>query len=187
MMVSPYVKKETPLFITLTLYFLMIVPAASGQVHPVTNESSVHFTIRNFGFKTAGYLAAPEGDIIFNPDDLAVSSFTVTIRSESINTGNESRDEHLKEEEYFDVKKYPLIRYTSSSIKATGKKDSYEAMGTLTIKETSREINIPFKAVKNGNGWSFTGSFAMNRKDYGIGGSSTISNELTVDINVIAR
>ena len=186
-MVSVFVKKEKPLFFVLTLYFLMMVPAVFGQVHPVASESSVHFTIHNFGFKTGGNLAAPEGDIVFNPDDLARASFQVTIKTESINTDNENRDEHLKEEEYFDVKKYPLIRFVSSSIQAAGKKDSYEVKGMLTIKETSREINIPFKAVKKENGWTFTGSFTMNRKDYGLGGSSTLSNELTVDINVIAR
>ena len=170
-----------------TLYFLLVIPLAFGQIHPVAKESSIHFTIHNFGFRTGGSLDAPEGDIVFNPDDLARSSFQVNIKATSINTDNETRDEHLKEEDYFDVKKYPLIRFVSSSIRATGKKDSYEAKGILTIKGTSREISLPFIAVKSGSGWAFTGSFTMNRRDYGVGGSSTISNELTADIKVIAR
>ena len=161
--------------------------AAFGQMHPVAKESSIHFTIHNFGFRTGGTLAAPEGNIEFNPDDLARSSFQVTIKSESINTDNETRDEHLREEDYFDVKNHPLIRFVSSSIRATGNKDAYEASGTLTIKNTSHTISLPFTAEKTGNGWVFTGSFTMNRRDYGVGGSSTISNELMVDIKVIAR
>jgi polyisoprenoid-binding protein YceI len=175
-------------FITvLPLYFLFFMHTAFGQIHTVASESSVHFTIHNFGFKTGGSLAAPEGDILFNPDDLASSSFQVNIKTESINTDNETRDGHLKEADYFDVKNHPLIRFVSTVIRATGKKDSYEAKGTLTIKNTSREISLPFNAVKSGSGWTFTGSFTMNRKDYGVGGSSTISNELTVDIKVVAR
>lgn len=158
-----------------------------GQIHPVANESSIHFTIHNFGFKTGGYLASPEGTIIFNPDDLVTSSFQVNIKTASINTDNESRDEHLREPDYFDVKSYPLIRFISSSIRATGKKDSYEVVGMLTIKKTSREIRIPFNAEKSVSGWSFNGNFTLDRKDYGVGGSSTLSNELTVDIKVIAR
>ena len=177
-------KKEKRLF-ALTLYFLLIIPAVFGQLHTVANESTIHFTIHNFGFKTGGSLAAPE-EISYLIRTISPIFFHVSIKTESINTDNESRDEHLKEDGYFDVK-YPLIRYSSSSIRATGKKDSYETRGTLTIKETSREISIPFQAVKNGNGWSFTGGFIMNRKDYGVGGSSTLSTELTVDINVIAR
>ena len=158
-----------------------------AQYHPVAGESSVRFSLKNFGLKTGGSLEAPEGDIVFNPDDLTKSSFRVTIKVESINTDNESRDEHLKEESYFDVKNYPLIRFVSSSVKETDKKGSYQTLGTLTVKNKSKEITIPFTAEKNGNGWTFSGSFKMNRRDYNVGGSSTLSDEVTVDIKVVAR
>jgi polyisoprenoid-binding protein YceI len=171
----------------LLVYFLLVIHSGFGQIHPVAKESSIHFSTHNFGFRTGGTLAAPEGDIDFNPDDLTKSSFNVTIKSSSINTDNESRDEHLKEEDYFDIKNYPLIRFVSSAIRATKKKGEYDAVGLLTIKKTSREILLPFTAEKNGEGWQFSGSFTMNRRDYGIGGSSTISNELTVNIKVLAR
>ncbi len=38
------------------------------------------------------------------------------------------------EDDYFDVKNYPKIRFVSTSIRATGKNGEYEATGTLTIK-----------------------------------------------------
>jgi polyisoprenoid-binding protein YceI len=171
----------------LAFCLLLNIQHAFAQIHPVVKESSIRFTIHNFGFKTGGTLAGPEGEIVFNPDDLGASFFRVNIKSESINTDNESRDEHLKEEDYFDVKNHPLIRFISTSVRSTDRKDNYEAKGTLTIKNTSREISLPFVAVKTGNDWSFSGSFIMNRKDYGLGGSSTISNELTVEIKVLAR
>jgi polyisoprenoid-binding protein YceI len=186
-MISLIRRKNLIPFSSLVLFFFLSAQIAFSQMHPVSNESSIRFTIHNFGFKTHGTLAAPEGKIEFNPDDLAGSSFQVTIKSESINTDNESRDEHLREEDYFDVKNHPLIRFVSASIRSKGKKNDYEATGTLTIKNTSRTIIIPFTAEKTGGGWTFTGSFTMNRRDYGIGGSSTISNELTVDIKVVAQ
>lgn len=128
--------------------FSFLLQSAFSQIHPVASESSVLFSLKNFGFRTGGKLDAPEGDIFFNPDDLSKSSFRVTIKTESINTDNGSRDEHLKEPDYFDVKNYPLIRFVSSSVKSGSKKGSYEAMGTLTIKNKSREISIPFTAEK---------------------------------------
>jgi polyisoprenoid-binding protein YceI len=158
-----------------------------AQYHPVTGESSVRFSLKNFGFKTGGSLDAPQGDIVFNSDDLTKSSFQVSIKTESINTGNESRDEHLKEATYFDVKNYPLIRFVSSSVKESDKKGSYQTLGILTVKNKSKEITIPFTAEKNGNGWTFSGSFKINRKDYDVGGSSTLSDEVTIDIKVVAR
>lgn len=157
-----------------------------SQYHPVAKESGIRFTIHNFGFKVNGSLGAPEGDISFNPDDPGRSSFRVTIKSETIFTDNDSRDEHLRSEDYFDVKNYPLIRFVSSSVRSAGKSGQYEATGTLTIKNKSKEIQLPFTAEKKGDGWMFNGSFKMNRRDYGIGGSSTLSNELTVDIKVLA-
>jgi len=170
-----------------SLSFFLMVGTASGQMHPVEKESSIRFVIKNFGFNTNGSLADPTGDISFNPDDLSKSSFNISIKSESINTDNENRDEHLRNEDYFDVKKYPLIRFVSSSLHSTNKKGEYSVTGTLTMKDKSKEITFPFNAVKNGNGYHFTGSFKMNRRDFNIGGASTISNELTVNINVVAE
>ena len=74
------------------LFFFLFLSCQCGfaQYHPVAGESSVQFSLKNFGFKTGGSLDAPEGDIVFNPDDLTKSSFRVTIKAESINTDNES-------------------------------------------------------------------------------------------------
>jgi polyisoprenoid-binding protein YceI len=167
--------------------FLLMVQTAAAQFHPVASGSTIKFSTKNFGFRANGTLAAPEGDIQFTPDDLKKSFFHVTIKSSSINTDNDSRDNHLREEDYFDVKNHPLIRFVSDNIRATGKKSGYEAAGTLTIKNKSREITLPFTAEKTANGWLFTGGFTMNRRDYDVGGGSTISNEIAVEIKVLAQ
>jgi len=179
--------KKRILFSGFLICFLFINQSASAQLHPLAKESGVNFTIHNFGFKTGGKLDPPEGDIVFNPDNLPGSYFKMTIKSASINTDNDSRDEHLRADTYFDVKNYPLIYFVSENIQATNKKGAYIVVGKLAIKNKSEEISIPFTAEKNGNGWLFSGSFNMNRRDFDIGGSSTISNALTVDIKVLAK
>ena len=80
-----------------------------------------------------------------------------------------------------------MIRFESSSVKMNGKIRSYETTGILTIKNKNKEVTLPFTAEKNGNGWMFSGIFKLNRKDYDIGGSSTLSDEVTVEIKVVAR
>jgi polyisoprenoid-binding protein YceI len=170
----------------LLLCFILVCRSSNGQIHPVAKESSVHFSIRNFGFKVGGTLDAPDGDMLFSPGDLSKSYFHVTIKSASVNTDNNSRDEHLRESDYFDVKNYPVISFVSDNIRATGT-NGFEAIGRLTIKNKNKEIRLPFTAEKKGNGWLFTGSFTMNRRDYDVGGSSTLSNDLSVDIKVLAR
>jgi polyisoprenoid-binding protein YceI len=63
----------------------------------------------------------------------------------------------------------------------------------LTIKDKSKEISFPFTVVQGSGGAApgggdvtFKGAFTINRKDFGVGGTSTISNELTVSLTVAA-
>lgn len=173
--------------IRLSFLFIFTIQQNFAQYHPVSKESTVHFTLHNFGFKVTGQLDPPEGDIRFNPDSMSTSYFNVTIHSQSINTDNESRDAHLKEEDYFDIKNYPLIRFVSEKMIPANKKGDFETLGLLKIKNITKEKTIPFHAVKAGNGWRFTGNFKMNRIEFGIGGSSTISDEVLVELNLLAQ
>jgi polyisoprenoid-binding protein YceI len=183
----PFFRKYLISKMTLLVFYVMMIESSFGQMHPVAKESSIVFTIHNFGFKVTGSLEAPQGDIRFNPDSLPDSYFKMTIKSASVNTDNNTRDEHLREEEYFDVKNYPLISFVSASIQAAGNKGNFTASGKLTVKNNTKDIQLPFTAVKTGDGYLFTGNFKMNRRDFGVGGGSTLSNELTVDIKVLAR
>ena len=166
---------------------IMGIKGVFSQINPVAAESAIHFTIHNFGFKVSGILDPPVGDILFIPDDLRKSYFRITLKSMSVNTNNETRDRHLREENYLDVKNFPEIRFVSESIRIANKTGAYEAVGTLTIKKTSKEIILPFTVEKSDAGYTFSGNLKINRKDYDIGGSSTISNELAIDIHVVAR
>jgi polyisoprenoid-binding protein YceI len=186
-MITEFLKKQKWLTIAAIIYLPVVMQPAFSQIHPVANESAVNFTIHNFGFKVTGKLDPPEGDIRFNPDSLSKSFFHITIKSGSINTDNSLRDEHLRGEDYFDVKNHPLITFTSDNIRSTGKKNVYEVSGKLTIKNTTKNIIIPFTANETGSDIIFNGSFKMDRRDFGIGGSNTISNDLTIEIKVLAR
>jgi polyisoprenoid-binding protein YceI len=166
------------------IYLLIIGQSAFSQIHP--NESSVNFIIHNFGFKVTGKLDPPQGEVRFNPDSLSNSFFNVTLKSASINTDNNSRDEHLRSEDYFDVKNYPLITFISDKILSAGKDNEFEVSGKLTIKNKTKNILIPFTVNKSGSNYIFTGSFKMDRRDFGVGGGSTISNDLIVEIKVLA-
>jgi polyisoprenoid-binding protein YceI len=154
---------------------------------PSDQGSSVIFAIKNFGFNTGGSFAGLQGAIVFDPQNAAGSSFDVSVDAASVNTDNNARDNHLREESYFDVKNYPRIRFVSTSISAPDKSGHYTVTGKLTIKNTTREISFPFVATPMGSDYIFKGEFPLNRKDFGIGGSSTISNGLTVTLTILAK
>jgi polyisoprenoid-binding protein YceI len=175
---------------TLLTQILTIASFAQSPPHsytPADQGSSVAFTLKNFGFNTGGSFTGLQGAIVFDPQSTAGSSFDVSVDATSVNTDNNQRDNHLKEESYFDVKNYPRIRFVSTSIGPADNSGHYTITGKLTIRNTTKEISFPFIATPMGDDYIFKGSFQLNRKDFGVGGSSTISNNLTVSLTVLAK
>ncbi len=165
---------------------LSMITLASAQYKPIDQGSTLQFTIQNLGFDVHGLFTGFKGSINFDAQNPPGSSFDVTIDASTVNTDNGLRDDHLKGESYFDIKNYPAIRFTSSAI-TVGKGGVYVVTGKLTIKNKTGALSFPFTASPSGNGWIFKGSFKINRKDYDIGGTSTISNQLEVFLNVAAE
>lgn len=127
-----------------------------------------------------------KGTVSFDPGDVKKDSLDLSVDANTINTDNSMRDGHLRKEDYFDVQNYPRIRFVSTSV-TVDRNAHFTATGKLTIKNTTREISIPFTATPKDGGYIFTGEFKLNRRDFQVGGSSTISNGLTVYFSVFAR
>lgn len=128
------------------------------------NASAADFSVKKFGILTVkGSLSDLNGTIIFDKNDLNNASFDVSANTATIDTDHEKRDEHLKSEDFFFVKNYPKISFKSTSIKKEN--DTYQAIGNLTVLETTKEVSIPFTFENN----VFSGSFSLNRLDYSLG------------------
>ncbi len=169
----------------ITLLLVVCTTAiAKAQYKPVEQGSSLKFTIKNLGFGVDGSFSGFDGTIDFDPQNIAASKFDVTVNAATVNTDNSLRDEHLKADGYFDVKNNPKIRLISNKITGKG---AYQFNGTLTIKGKSKAVSFPFTVTPSGDGYEFKGSFKMNRRDFNIGGTSTVSDELEVNINVVAK
>jgi|SRR5438552_14835183 len=177
--------------VLLSFVFLVAALCAvnSQQYKPVDGKSDVKFAIKNFGISTSGSLNGLKGTITFNPADLPSSSFNVSVDVNTINTGIDSRDDHLKKEEYFNVEKFPSITFVSTSI--TKDPNGYNVTGNLTIKGITKTISFPFN-VQNmvqsqDAGIILTGNFSINRKDFDVGGSSAVlGNNVDVSLKVVA-
>jgi polyisoprenoid-binding protein YceI len=175
---------------SLLIAFGLLLTAAAGfaqEYKPVDEGSSVSFMIKNLGFNSKGVFTGLEGKIIFDPKDPAKASFDVSVSAASVNTDNSSRDGHLKKESYFDVEKYPRIRFVSTSLSAPDKSGHYTLSGKLTIKSTTKDIYFSCIATPMGNDYIFKGDFTINRRDFDVGGSSTLSNSVTISLVVLAK
>lgn len=177
-------------FVIAQLAALSSYAQSSGAAHsflPVDEGSAISFKIKNFGFNTDGSFKGLRGTIVFDPQNVAADSFDVSVDAASVNTDNNMRDDHLRKEAYFDVDKYPRIRFVSSSVVATDAGGHYRITGKLTIKGTTKEISFPFLATAAGDDFIFKGSFTINRRDFDVGGTSSLGNEVTLTLTVLAR
>jgi polyisoprenoid-binding protein YceI len=171
--------------LSLIFLFAGLFTVKAQQYKPVDDRSEVKFTIKNFGINTPGSLKGLKGSVKFNPADLVSSSFNVSVDVNTINTGVDARDSHIKKEEYFNAEKFPVISFNSTKI--TKEQDGYTVTGSLTIKGVTKPISFPFTVQSQDNGLIFSGSFTIDRKDFGVGGSSAVlGNSVEVSLKVFS-
>jgi polyisoprenoid-binding protein YceI len=161
------------------------------------SHSRVGFSVSHMVVSSvSGRFKHVTGKVELDEANLTQSRVDVTIHADSIDTDDAKRDEHLKSPDFFDVKKFPTLRFTSTNIaKAGGKK--YKLKGDLTIhgvvKETALDavISDPIK-----NPWGkqvravrLTGK--VKRSDFGLkwnktldAGGVLVGDEVTIDIQV---
>ena len=174
------------------LFSLLIAFFSLTALHAQTldeTKSVVNFSVSNLGINTVnGTFTGMKGVVKFDPANPAQSRFETSVSAATIHTGNEERDAHLKNEDFFEVEKYPIIRFQSQNIKKSG--TGYEVSGTLTIKDVSQQVAIPFSVKKSGSETTLTGNLKVNRKEYGLGssyGSFMIGSEIKVQIVCVVR
>lgn len=176
------------IFLLLSVLFTWLASTSQQMLTPLVDNSKVQFVIKNLGFKTGGELTGLKGSIRFDPKQYANSAFDVTVDAATIDTDNNTRDGHLRGEEYFNAEKFPLIRFQSTKVMQSTKAGRFYMYGILTIKGVTKPVEFGFGASPKDGGYVFDGSFQINRRDFGVGGSSvTLSDKLTVKLNVFAK
>ena len=146
------------------------------------NKSRVEFVIRNVGIGVDGYFEAINIETDFDAEGKLLKIKGV-IKTNSIKTGINSRDEHLLKEDYFNVENHENITLLSKTIKS--KSDgTFIVVATLTIKGIIKDIRIIVNLEKVDNQYKMTSNFEINRRDFDIGGKSLVLSN-TVKIKVL--
>jgi polyisoprenoid-binding protein YceI len=86
----------------------------------------------------SGWFREVEGTVINNSDSFSDSEIMLTIYTHSLFTGIDERDDHLRSPDFFDAKKYPTIKFKSTSVLVEG--DEIKITGLLAIKDITQEI-----------------------------------------------
>lgn len=151
------------LFVVMGLFLIQAVFAQ--KIDP--QYSKVEFEVSNMGKIVKGTILNVKGTVNFEPENIENAMFDATVDPSTIDTKSKGRDKHLQKNDFFDAKNFPEIRIKSDKI--VQKNFNYEAMATLTIKDISIPVVIPFTVAEEGKQKKFVGSFSLKRKDYELG------------------
>jgi polyisoprenoid-binding protein YceI len=167
--------KQIPLLVLIMALFMNV----SAQA-----QSTIKFRIKNAGFTTYGSFSDFSTEVQYDKNNPAKSKFTGTVKVKSVNTENSSRDAHLRKADFFDVDKYPTMKFESTEVSAVST-SKLNVKGNLTIKGVTKKVTFVTDIGSKSGKTSFTTSLYINRLDYGVGTSSwTLANDLYIDLYI---
>lgn len=151
-----------------TLLFFISNTILAQNWSPTT--SSVNFKIKMLGVNVDGTLKGMKTNLKFSNNEPL--SLTATIDTKTINTSNSLRDKHLKEkEEFFQPDIFPAIGMSSVSVQKNGE-NSYFGVFKITIKNTSKNVKVPFTFKEENGKGVLKSNFEINRQDWNFGGNT---------------
>ncbi len=181
------------LVLTLTLIFASVFTFAQKLTldpnHAKLQFEVTHMTISNVDGEFKKFDVKLEN----TQSDFFDAKFTVTADINSIDTGIEKRDEHLKSPDFFDAKKYPSLKFVTTSF-VKGNNNNYTLTGNLTLHGVTKPVTLNVKY--NGNvvnpmskkktyGFTVTGSF--KRSDFSLGSNfpeAVLSDAVQISSNL---
>jgi polyisoprenoid-binding protein YceI len=182
--------------VPLGLWLLGGSPLAASWI--VEDGSAIGFTATQQGRPVDGHFETFTAAIDFDPNDLAASRIEVVIDVASIATGHPDRDLTLRSTSFFDVAHWPSARFASDEIEHR-QGERYEARGTLTMRDVTQDVVLPFTlaiaphpAAAGALQARAAGELTVRRLDYGIGqgdfaSTATVGDEVVIRIEVVAR
>ena len=161
--------------ISLFLYF-NTVHAAPSEWEIDRAHSGVYFDVRHTYASVRGLFDDFSGKFILDPQNIGASECSIEVKVKSINTNIRKRDDHLRSDEFFAVKQYPLMTFKTEKIRRV-EGNRFELEGKLTVKDVTKNVVVPFtyygmkenplkpKQLVSG----FEAKFTIDRLQYNVG------------------
>ena len=138
-------------------------------------HSEVHFKNKHLMItNVTGSFNIFQASVITEDEDFSKAKISFTADVNSIDTGDEQRDGHLKSSDFFDGANYPQIKFVATRSESVDNDGSYEMYGDLTIREVTKNIKLSVEfggVVQDAYGNTkagFTINGKINRKDFGL-------------------
>ncbi len=152
-----------------------------------------HFAINHLGFSTMhGRFNATEGKITV---DLAGKTGAVDIKidANSVDTGFQKRDDHLRSPDFLNAAEFPAITYKSNKV-VISDNSSATVDGTLTIMGVSKPVTLAVDHIQCGANpmnkketCGFNATATIKRSDFGVNYAlPAVGDEMNITLEVEA-
>ncbi|PLK46394.1 YceI family protein [Emticicia sp. TH156] len=162
------------------------------------SHSEVQFKVRHLMISTVtGTFGSYEGTVeTTNDTDFEGASIKFSADVDSISTGQEQRDGHLKSADFFDAANFPKISFASTSFEKVDD-ENYTLKGDLTMRGVTKSVTL--KAEFGGVMTDFYGQTKagfeiagkVNRQDFGLtwsavteAGGVVVSDDVKLVLNI---
>lgn len=130
----------------IALLFVAVLFSVTSFAQTKYNVDSYHsfldFSVGHMGISFVnGKMDKYQGTLEMNGEEVTSAKFNFTIDANSVNTGIEMRDNHLRSADFFDVANHKDITFVSTSVKKEGK-NKFKLNGNLTIKGITKPVNF---------------------------------------------
>lgn len=137
-----------------------------------------------------GVFSGLTGNVDFDPENPEKGSISAEIDVKTVNSGSDMRDESLRSKDFFEVQKYPKIKFVSEKITKTD--TGFLAAGKLTIKNVTKPLNLPFTFGYTSSSVTpegiFKGGFTINRYDFNVGSKGDgIPEKVRIELEVLVQ
>jgi len=115
-----------------------VPPAGTWEIDK--EHTTAEFVARHMLTKVRGRFTEVSGAIEIG-EEPGDSSVEVELRTDSVTSGSEMRDNHLRNSDFFEVEKYPVITFTSTAVRFTGG-SNFELDGELTVRDVTKPLTL---------------------------------------------
>lgn len=183
----------------LTIGFMLAIasPALADTYSVDKVHSEAAFQVRHILTKVRGTFRDFSGTVTFDKAKPENSAVEFRIKTTSVDTGIQKRDDHLRSPDFFDVATHPEIVFKSTKVVAKGG-NKFDVTGDFTMHGVTKSITLPVTFLgeqKFGKGTKagFETALTLNRKDYGLtwnraleSGGVLVGEEVEIAINIEA-
>jgi polyisoprenoid-binding protein YceI len=135
------------------------------------------------------------GELMIDETDISKSAVEFEVKTASVDTANEKRDQHLRSSDFFSAKQFPVITFKSTKVSMKeGKEDTLEITGDLELLGVKKSITVDVEITgkaKRRQGESLMGFesvFMIKRSEFGMTfGAGTVSDDIRLIVTIEAK